>query len=114
MSYPQPTYYTVSDRNYFLGTVVLINSLALNGNGGTLVVLDAGLSIAQRRFLGAFAMIVDRPNDVDHPFLLKPFPHSLDPAGTIVVIDSDIIVTAPLDDVLEAANSGAICAFPDG
>lgn len=110
----RPTYYTVSDGNYFLGTVALINSLALTGNAGTMFVLDVGLSSRQRRILRDHATLVDRSNDMRHPFLLKPYAHSLEPAGTAVVIDSDMIVTAPLHDVFEDAAGGLICAFPDG
>lgn len=114
MAREQPTYYTVSDVNYFLGTVALINSLSLTGNAGSIFVLDAGLSPLQRQLLSGFATLVDRPTDTRHPFLLKPYPHALDLAGTVVVIDSDIIVTTPLDHIFESAAGGLICAFPDG
>jgi hypothetical protein len=109
----QTTYYTISDRNYFLGTVALLNSLALTGNPGSLFVLDTGLSPLQRELLSRSATLVDRSKDMRHPFLLKPYPHMLEPAGTVVVIDSDIIVTAPLTDIFESAASGLICAFPE-
>jgi hypothetical protein len=107
------TYYTVSDRNYFLGTVTLSNSLRLTGNGGSLVVLDAGLSHGQRHLLMDYATVVDLPEGVSHPFLVKPYPHFLDPEGPIVIIDSDVIVTGSLAEIIERAERGAICAYPD-
>lgn len=109
-----PTYYTVSDHNYFLGTVTLLNSLRLTENAGELVVLDAGLSLWQRRLLDGHATVVDRPKEIIHPFLLSSYPHFFDASGTIVTIDSDIIVTGPLDEIIERAASGAICAYRDG
>jgi hypothetical protein len=109
-----PTYFTVSDRNYFLGTVALINSLRVTGNRGDFVVLDAGLSDAQRLLLGDHAKVMDPPEECVHPFLLKPYPHFSDSAGTAVLIDSDVIVTGSLTEILWAAERGFICAYPDG
>jgi lipopolysaccharide biosynthesis glycosyltransferase len=110
----RPTYYTVSDENYFLGTVALLNSLRLTGNAGELLVLDAGLSHSQRRSLAEHAIVFDPPIEIVHPFLLTTYAHFCDLSGSLVVIDSDIIVTRSLDDILERAASGSICAYPDG
>jgi hypothetical protein len=45
--------------------------------------------------------------------MFKPFPYLLKPAGTIVIIDSDMIVTRSLQPLLDLAGAGRICAFPD-
>jgi hypothetical protein len=107
------TYYTVSDHRFFLGTVSLLNSLYLTGNRGKLVVLDAGLTRNQRERLGAHATLVASPEQIErHPHLMRPYPYLMDAAGTIVVIDSDIIVTASLDSVIARAREGKICMCP--
>ena len=60
------TYYTVSNDPFFLGTVALFNSLHVTGNTGTFVVLDAGLTAAQRELLAPHADIVSLEDlDVD-------------------------------------------------
>jgi hypothetical protein len=108
------TLYTVSDGRYFIGTVALLNSLRLAGNQAELVVLDRGLSLDQRDRLNEHARLVRLDADVFHtPILYKPFPHLLDAEGVVVVIDSDIIVTGTLDDILGRARDGSICLFPN-
>jgi len=106
------TYYTVSEDAFFLGTVMLVNSLRLTGNDGNVVVLDAGLTVEQRTLLERHADVVKLPPTERNPATLKPYPHRLNPAGTVVVIDSDIVVTAPLDDALDLARDGKIVATP--
>ena len=108
------TYYTVSDRNYFLGTVALFNSLRLTGNLQPVVVLDMGFTERQRALLSEHAKVIDPPEHPTHPFLLKPYPSLCDLSGTAIVIDSDVIVTGSLDEIFSAAEDGFICAFPDG
>src|SRR6266576_5813416 len=90
------TYYTVSDDEFFLGTVMLVNSLRLTGNHGKVVVLDAGLTAEQSAMLERHAVIVKLPRSERNAAMLKPYPYRLDPSGTVVVIDSDIVVTARL------------------
>jgi hypothetical protein len=106
------TYYTVSDDEFFLGTVMLVNSLRLTGNHGKVVVLDAGLTTGQSAMLERHAEIVKLPRTERNAAMLKPYPYRLDPSGTVVVIDSDIVVTAPLDDALGLARDGKIVATP--
>ena len=108
------TYFTVSTHRFFLGTVALLNSLRLTGNAGELVVLDAGLAPDERELLSARATVFTPPNAADvHPVVMKTFAHLLQPSGTVVVIDSDMIVTGSLDHVLSPAHTGRICAYPD-
>jgi hypothetical protein len=45
---------------------------------------------------------------------MKPYPYLLDASGAVVVIDSDIVVTAPLGDVVGKAVEGKIVACPGG
>jgi hypothetical protein len=107
------TYYTVSDRRFFVGTVLLLNSLRVSGNSGGLVVLDTGLEPGQRAQLEPHAQIVTVPRLIEgSPCMMKPYPYLVGASGTVVVIDSDIIVTAPLDGVLEHARAGKIVACP--
>ena len=108
------TYYTVSDHRFFLGTVALLNSLRLTGNEGDLVVLDAGLTQSERESLLAHAQVLSPPREiVGNPLLMKPYPHFFAPSGTIVLIDSDILVTGPLDEILTRAREGKVCVYPD-
>jgi hypothetical protein len=108
------TFFTLCDEGYFIGAVCLINSLRLTGNRGEIVVLDTGLSPAQRSRLEPHVRLFEAPNEVrGTPMLLKPFPHLLDPRGTVVIIDSDMIVTRSLDPIVEQAGAGKVCLFDD-
>jgi hypothetical protein len=111
----EATFYTVTDAKFFPGTVALVNSLRLMGHDETLVVLDNGLTQEQRERLEPHASIVDVPAGADSmaPTTLKPAPYFVRPHGTVVFIDSDIIVGAPLTPVLELAARGQICLYPD-
>jgi hypothetical protein len=109
-----PTFYTISDAPYFPGTAALVNSLRLTGNEGRVVVLDRGLTPEQRERLEPHAAVVDVA--VERPagaYVYKAFPHLLDARGIVVVIDSDIIVTRSLDDLVRCAELGRICVFAD-
>lgn len=106
------SYYTVSNHAYFVGTVALLNSLRLTGNHGELVVLDAGLTADERATLARRATVVEMPENRDHPWLLKPFPHLFGASGLIVMIDSDIIVTGSLAELATLAEEGKICVYP--
>jgi hypothetical protein len=109
------TYYTVSDHRFFLGTVALFNSLRLTGNNGNLVVLDIGLAQNERESLLVHAQVVSPPPQIAgaNPITLTPYPHFFAPSGTIVLIDSDILVTGRLDGILTSAREGKVCVYPD-
>lgn len=114
VSDPEATFYTVSNARYFLGTVGLLNSLRLTGHHNDLVVLDCGLTSSQREHLSYHCKLVDAPGYLaTNPTLFKPFPHLLNPTGVVVIIDSDMIVTRSLKEIITLANHGRICAFPD-
>ena len=111
MSRPGVTYFTSSDRSFYPGTVALINSLRLTGNDGDVVVFDLGLTDAQRERLSAVATVKAPGVPRDHA--PKVLPTSDEATGSVVVIDSDMIVVAPLDDIVEEAGQGKLCLFPD-
>jgi hypothetical protein len=108
------TFYTVSDRRFFPGLVGLLNSLRKMGHDKPLVVGDCGLTTIQRKLLAPHCTLFDLSGIlVKNPQYCKPFPFSLKPHGTVVFIDSDMIVTRNLNALLAAAGEGKICAFPD-
>lgn len=108
------TFYTISDERFFPGTVALLNSLRLTGNGAPLVVLDVGLSDTQRARLEQHATVVSLPAESPkQPTLFKAFPSFFDPRGVVVIIDSDMMVVRSLQDVIGRAAGGRICVFPD-
>ncbi len=108
------TYYTVSDHRFFLGTVAMLNSLRITGNEGELVVLDMGLTDHERDVLRGHASLVMPPEETQgvHVLSMKPYPLFFEPSETVVLIDSDMIVTDSLDSVLEWARAGKICVCP--
>lgn len=109
-----PTYYTIANAPFFPGVVALLNSLRLTGNSGELAVLDVGLTAQQRQVLEGHVRLHTLPPGAETtPFLAKPFPHLLEDRGTIVIIDADVIVTRHLGDIVELADAGAICVYPD-
>ena len=106
--------YTVSETDFFPGTVALLNSLHVTGFPGRATVLDIGLTADQRARLGPVADVVSLPAATGRPpLLVKPFAHLLGPAATVVVADGDVLVTAPLDELLDEARSGRICVTVD-
>jgi hypothetical protein len=108
------TYYTISDSRYFVGTAAMLNSLRLTGNHGEVVVLDRGLEPGQRTRLERHARVVDIDDDrLGNPVMLKAYPQLLGADGTIVIIDSDMLVTEPLEPIVTQAAAGKVCLFPD-
>jgi hypothetical protein len=109
------TLYTVSDAGFFLGTVALLNSLRLMGHSYELVILDCGFTERQRGILRPHCRLIGFDRGlVASPVCLKPFACLDDPSGNVVVVDSDVIFTHPLDSILDAAEAGRICAFAAG
>lgn len=108
------TFYTISDARFFPGVVALLNSLRLTGHQHRLIILDCGLTPSQREVLQDHCTLFEMPKLLaSNPCQFKPFPHLLDPTGTVVIIDSDMIVTRSLQDIIDLAQQGKICAFPD-
>jgi hypothetical protein len=110
-----PTFYTISDAGFFLGTVALLNSIRLTGHPYELVVLDCGFTEKQREILGAHTRLIPYDRSlISSPVYLKPSPELVESTGTVVIIDSDIVVMRSLESILDAAEGGRILAFTLG
>jgi hypothetical protein len=103
-------FYCVADDRYFLGAVGLINSLRLVGHDEPIHVLDCGLTGAQRELLGPDVELVEAPADAP-PTMLKTIAPLAAPADAMVLIDTDMIVTRPLGDLIDRAAAGRVVAF---
>ena len=109
------TFFTICSESYFPGLVGLLNSLRLMGHQDRVVVADCGLAPQQRALLAPYCTLVELDSlSIKNPTQYKPFPYLLGPQGTVVIIDSDMILTRNLDAVLAIAAQGKICVFPDG
>lgn len=109
---PGVAIYSVCDARFFLGLVALVNSLRVHGHRERIYVVDCGLTGAQRETLSDEATILKAPADLA-PQLLKYAGPAQAPADVMVLVDADIIVTRPLDPLVEAALDGKIVAFTD-
>jgi hypothetical protein len=108
------TFYAVSDDRFFIGMVGLINSLRLIGYEQRVVVLDCGLTEHQRNVLNPECELIALPGSRRlNPQLLKPFASLMHPKGTVVILDSDLVVTSRLDLMLQAARNGRVCVCAD-
>lgn len=105
-------YYTIANASFFLGTVALLNSLRRVGERAPLVVVDCGLTAAQRQRLSTAATVVPRQGNL-HPLLQKATGPLVRPAEIMVYIDADILVTRPLDHLVDEARAGQIVGFED-
>jgi hypothetical protein len=91
-----------------------VNSLRLLGHREPISVLDLGLTDAQRAALAPECDIVPVPPGAPrHPWLLEPVACLARPAEVVVYIDADVIVTQPLNDLIERARVGGVVVFPD-
>jgi hypothetical protein len=107
-------FYTVANAPYFLGLAGLVNSLRLTGHTQPIVVLDAGLTPAQRAALADQCEFVEPPaGAVNSPATWKAAAAKARAAEVVVFIDSDIVVTGSLEPILDAARQGRVCAYPD-
>ena len=105
---------TLADRHYFPGLVALVNSLRLMGHHEPIGILDLGLTAKQRGILAAECDIVPLPEGrPSHPWLCEPLACTVLPAEVIIYLDADIIVTRPLDALIERARAGKIVACAD-
>ncbi len=108
------TFFTIGDDAFFPGVAGLINSLRVLGYTQRIVVADCGLTASQRDLLRPHCTLVPLSrSDVKNPQQYKAFAYLLRPRGTVAIVDSDIILTDSIDDMLAAARDGKICVFPD-
>jgi hypothetical protein len=108
------TVFTLADERYAPGLVGLLNSLRLHGHDWPVVVLDGGMTLAQYAVLGDSVSFVRLPREVaERGYLAKSQLSTLEIDGVVLWIDSDVIVTQPLDELVGLAREGRICAFRD-
>ena len=104
------TVYTIANSTFFVGAAALVNSLRLNGYQGEIVLVDTGLTNRQRKVLTGQCRVVDPPR---HRGPMKNG-YRVAHDELAILIDSDIVVTAQLDSLLQRACDGSIVAFVDG
>jgi hypothetical protein len=110
---PATAFYCVSDERFFLGAVGLINSLRLVGHNEPIYLLDLGLSDSQHELLAGEVELV--PYEAKAPAtLLKTIAPLAHPAEVMVLIDADMIVTRPLDELIDQAAGGRVVAVEHG
>ena len=114
MQRPDTQFFTISDPKYFVGTVALVNSLRVSGRDEPITVLDCGFDTRQRALLEPHCRLVPfDPTAVGSasPAWMKAYPYILGADGSIVIIDSDAVVTGGLDEVLDASEQGRVSAI---
>jgi len=104
---------TVASASHYPGLVALVNSLRLQGHHEPMTVVDLGLTDRQRAEVGHECDVITPSGDALHPWLVMPQVLQSVLPGVTVYVDSDIIVTARLDDIVELARAGDVCAFVD-
>ncbi|MFN8027803.1 MAG: hypothetical protein U0W40_16025 [Acidimicrobiia bacterium] len=109
---------TIADADHAVGVIALVNSLRLLGYLERVTVLDLGLTPTQRRLLAPECDLKPRPAVPSHPWLLVPAAcraasEDAGPDDVVVYVDCDVIVTAPLDEVLAHARAGRVVAYVD-
>jgi hypothetical protein len=114
MSY-EVRFVTSADSRFFVGAVAMLNSLRLSGNRGAAFVIDTGLRPEQRERLAVDAQVLTLPSALQglHPQFAKITADLFWSEGIVVLIDTDMIVTSPLDDLSEQAAAGRIAVYPD-
>ena len=105
-------FYCVADAAFFLGAAGMISSLRLQGHTEPIYLLDLGLAEWQREALAGEVIMVDTSEEVP-PHLSKTIAPLAHPAETMVLIDTDMIVTRSLRPLLDAAADGKLVAFRD-
>jgi hypothetical protein len=110
MSQTRAAFYCVADARYFIGAVGMLNSLRLLGHREPIYLLDCGLTPQQRSLLAPHATLVPAPSDAP-PYLLKTVAPLRHPAEVTVLIDTDMIVTRPLTELIDAAAGGQVVGF---
>jgi hypothetical protein len=109
---PPLAFYCVCNASYFLGAVAMINSLRLVGHDDAVYVLDCGLDEWQRDALAEHVTLVAAPER--SPYMLKTEAPLHHPADVMVLIDTDIIVTRPLTELIEKASHDRVLAIEHG
>jgi hypothetical protein len=104
------SFYCVADRGYFAGAVAMVNSLRLVGHDEPIVLLDCGLTPAQRALLEPEVELITRPAGTP-PWLLKTVAPLERPADVMVLLDVDLVAVRPLGELTASAAEGRLIAF---
>lgn len=112
---PPVRFFTSADSRFFVGAAAMLNSLAVSGNRGEAFVLDVGLHAEQRERVSQVAEVLTLPLELRalHPLFAKLTPDVFWSDGVVVLLDSDMVVTSPLDRLVEQAAAGKIAVHPD-
>src|SRR5262249_42249773 len=103
-------FYCVADSRFFIGAVAVINSLRLVGHSEPIYMLDGGLTRGRRDLLAGEVDIVE-PGRRLPPHMLKTAAPLACPAESMLLIDTDVIVTRSLASLFEITEAGKIAAF---
>lgn len=109
---PERAIYCVSDSGYFPGVVAAVNSLRLSGHDDPILLLDCGLTEAERRALEP-EVEIHRAPEGRPAYLSKHVLPLTKPARTMLLLDADVIVLRPLEPLFAAAADGALAAHED-
>ena len=104
--------YTVANERFFVGLLALVDSLRVNRYDGTIVVVDTGLSFAQREALAGAVVLETAPPGLPSHYVKVVGPLSR-PDDVMVFIDADILCVRPIDELAQRAHEGAIVVFED-
>jgi hypothetical protein len=107
---PGCAFYVVANARHFVGAVALVNSLRLLGHHEPVRLVDAGLTDRQRALLAGEVELLPAPPEVA-PVHLAPYGPLTRPADVQVILDADIIVTRPLDELVDTGRRGAVVGF---
>ena len=109
---PPVAFYCVCNSDYYLGAVAMVNSLRLVGHDEPVFLLDCGLTERQRNAFTPHVRLAPAPDR--SPYLLKSVAPLRHPADVMVLIDTDLIVTRPLTELIERAVQGRVMAVEHG
>jgi hypothetical protein len=109
-SAPPCAFYLICDSKFFIGAVAVLNSLRLVGHDEPVFLVDAGLEKWQHDALSRHVELMVVRNGIP-PIMMKMIGPETYPADVAVVLDSDVIVTRPLTELIEIAASGRLVAF---
>ena len=92
----------------------MVNSLRLVGHDEPVYLLDCGLSRAAARAARARTSSSSQPRAAPRRGCSKTVAPLAHPAEVMVLIDADMIVTRPLDELIERAREGEVVAVEHG
>ena len=108
-------FFTQANSRFFLAAVAMLESLRISGNTAPAFVLDDGLRPDERDRLALAAEVLEPPAGLRglHPRQMKATADLFWSSGVVVLLDADMILTSPLDELIEQAREGRIAVHPD-